>query len=137
MWPGRMGENASFTDGDPRATQLTRPMRWVAEGREGLDETSRVGDSLWFFQLFTTFMVSLLQVVPNSRPGPGSYLGDRPPPHYPLRAAKKQIATCGTLSNKSKGGKLEIYPYLRPFPRPCDKGRPTSSSRSRLLKASH
>lgn len=61
-------ENASFTDGDPRATQLTCPTRWVAEGREGLDETSRV-----VFQLFASFMASLLQFVPNSRPGPGSH----------------------------------------------------------------
>lgn len=60
MWPGMMGGNISFADGEPRATRITHPTCWAAEAREGLNEMSHREGSPVVFQLFASSMVSPL-----------------------------------------------------------------------------
>lgn len=81
-----------------------------------------VGSAPAVFQLFTSFMISLLQMVPNSRPGPASH---RFP--TPLQNTN-HTATCGTASNKSKGGNWKYTPTCALSPAPVTTGTPTSSS---------
>lgn len=71
------------------------------------------------FQLLTNFIVSLLQIVPNSRPGPGSH---RSLPH------EEKLETTLQYVAPQVRGKLETDPYLCPFTSPCDKEGDTRPS---------
>lgn len=74
------------------------------------------------FQVFTSFMIFLLQIVPNSRPGPASH-------RFPtLLQNTNHTATCGTTSNKSKGGNWKYTPTCALSPAPVTTGTSTSSS---------
>lgn len=121
-WPGRTGENASFTDGDPRATQLTCPTRWVAEGREGLDETSRVGDSPCAFPAFHQLYGLCSADCPKFQAWTRQSFGRQIPTPLPIESSQKTTLQCVGLQATKVRGKTGNLPQLRPFTSPCDTG---------------